>query len=195
VSPRKAPDDHTANGAAHQAGGSSRPARPGLDQTDVKILRYLTNDARISQRALAREIGMSPPAVADRIARLEAVGVIRGYRVDIDFDQLGWEMTILVGITAEVSRGQRELAQEVLAIPEVERVDLTTGSADLQVRVRVRDRTHFNEMFFDRLLAIPGIRHTSTALALYTYEPENFTLRVLDSHADEPATADEPGHL
>ena len=53
--------------------------RPRLDETDIEILKYLVKDARISQRALALEIGMSPPAIADRIARLEADGVIHGY--------------------------------------------------------------------------------------------------------------------
>ena len=55
-----------------------------VDELDLALLRALATDARQSQRALARAVEMSPPAVADRLARLERSGAIRGYRVDID---------------------------------------------------------------------------------------------------------------
>jgi DNA-binding Lrp family transcriptional regulator len=147
----------------------------------VEILKYLVGDARLSQRAIARSVGMSPPAIADRIARLENLGVIEGYHAKVNYQLLDRAMTIVVGVSCERSSGQRELAQTLLDIPEVERVDLVTGASDLQVRMRVRDQTHFNGVFFDRLLTIPGIRHTDTAFALYTFEPDSFALQVLSS--------------
>jgi DNA-binding Lrp family transcriptional regulator len=82
----KALEGPSAEGAPRQSGVSPRKAIPRLDETDVEILKFLVQDARISQRALAREIGMSPPAIADRIARLEAEGVIQGYRASIDLE-------------------------------------------------------------------------------------------------------------
>ena len=154
---------------------------PRVDPTDLEILKYLVDDARLSQRAIARAIGMSAPAVADRIARLEAVGVIRGYRAQVDYALLGRSLSIVVGITSERSAAQRELAESLLEIPEVQSVDVVTGSLDLLVRLRVRDQSHLNEVFFERLLRYPGIRHTDSALALYTYEPDNFALTVLSS--------------
>lgn len=154
---------------------------PRVDQIDLAILKYLVDDARLSQRALARAIGMSAPAVADRISRLEAVGVIKAYRAQVDYALLDRSLTIIVGITSERSAAQRELAQSLLEIPEVQSVDVVTGSLDLQVRLRVRDQSHLNEVFFERLLRFPGIRHTDSALALYTYEPDNFAHTVLSS--------------
>jgi Lrp/AsnC family transcriptional regulator, leucine-responsive regulatory protein len=161
------------------------PMAPRLDQTDVEILKYLTDDARLSQRAIARAIGMSPPAVADRIGRLESVGVIEGYRAQLNHALLGRSLTVVVGISSERSHGQRELAKQVLEIPEVERVDLVTGPVDLQVRLQVRDQAHLNEVYFDRLLTLPGIRHTETALVLYSFTPHNFAERVL-THLTTP---------
>ena len=154
---------------------------PRVDQKDLEILKYLVDDARLSQRAIARAIGMSAPAVADRIARLEAVGVIKGYRAQVDYALLDRSLMIIVGITSERSAAQRELARSLLKIPEVQSVDVVTGSLDLVVRLRVRDQSHLNEVFFDRLLQFPGIRHTDSALALYTYEPDNFARTVLSS--------------
>ncbi|MGX7825832.1 Lrp/AsnC family transcriptional regulator [Actinokineospora sp. 24-640] len=162
------------------------PEPPRLDGTDVAILKYLAEDARLSQRAIARAVGMSPPAVADRIARLEALGVIEGYRARLNYALLGRTLTVIVGITSERSNGQRELAQQIVEIPEVEGVDLVTGGLDLQVRLRVRDQAHLNEVYFERLLALPGIRHTETALVLYAFTPDNFADRVLTSLPEEP---------
>ena len=154
---------------------------PRLDETDVRILGYLADDARLSQRAIGRAVGMSAPAVAERIGRLESLGVIRGYRAELDYALLGRALTVVVGVASERSDNQRQLARRMLDIPEVEAVDLVTGKDDLQVRLRVRDQEHLNEVYFERLLALPGIRHTETALVLYAYVPENFAQQVLTS--------------
>ena len=156
-----------------------------IDNVDLEILGYLVRNARLSQRALARAIGMSPPAVADRIARLEAAGVIQGYRAAVNFAALGRAMTVIVEVVSEHSAMQRQLASNLAEIPEVERVDIVTGSTDLQVRLHVRDQKHLNDVLFDSLLASPEIRHTQTYLALSTVEPENFSHRLLQEVAEE----------
>src|SRR5437879_308162 len=63
-----------------------------LDDVDLEILDILVRDARSSQRHIAREVGMSPPAVAERIGRLERTGVIRGYRAELDRARLGFSL-------------------------------------------------------------------------------------------------------
>ncbi len=163
--------------------GNSSP--PGLDDIDLEILGYLVSDARLSQRALARAVKMSPPAVAERIARLEASGVIEGYRATVNFAALGRPMTVIVGVKSERSAAQRDLAASLVNIPEVERVDIVTGLTDLQVRLHVRDQTHLNHVLFDSLLASTEIRHTETYLALSTLEPDNFSRRLLEDIAEE----------
>ena len=78
------------------------PAVPKVevDDSDLALLRALASDARQSQRALARTIEMSAPAVADRLTRLERNGVIRGYQVDIDWAALGYPVVVYVAVTA-----------------------------------------------------------------------------------------------
>ena len=63
--------------------------RPALDATNLRLLSELQDDARLSLAELGRRVGLSSPAVADRLARLEEEGVIRGYRADIDPRALG----------------------------------------------------------------------------------------------------------
>ena len=86
--------------------GATSTTRPPLDDHDVAILRLLVRDARMSQRRIAREVGMSAPAVADRIARLERTGVIRGYRADLDRAALGFGMVVYVGVVAVQGQDQ-----------------------------------------------------------------------------------------
>src|ERR1035437_1970230 len=80
---------------------SSPPMREaGADDLDLALLGALAVDARQSQRALGRAIEMSPPAVADRLARLERSGVIRGYRADIDWAALGFPGVVYLAVSA-----------------------------------------------------------------------------------------------
>jgi Lrp/AsnC family leucine-responsive transcriptional regulator len=80
---------------------------------------------------------------------------------------------------------QRKLAASLIEIPEVERVDIVTGSTDLVVRLHVRDQAHLNDLLFDSLLSSSEIRHTETYLALATLEPDNFSSRLLQDVAAE----------
>jgi Lrp/AsnC family leucine-responsive transcriptional regulator len=164
------------------------PPRFRLDDVDLKILSYLVEDARISQRAIARAVGMSAPSVADRINRLEAAGVIQGYHATLNYGALERPMTVVIEVQSERSSTQPELAKRLVEMPEVERVDIVTGSTDLQLRLRVRDQAHLNEVLFNNLLlASTDIRHTETYLCLTTEQPDSFDGRLLDTLAQERA--------
>src|SRR5689334_18865666 len=77
------------------------PAAPvDLDPLDLRLLRALSIDAASSKRQLARSLGVSPPAVSERIARLERVGAIRRYTIDVDWAMLGYPMLVYIGITS-----------------------------------------------------------------------------------------------
>src|SRR5690349_209150 len=131
--------------------GAAAPGLPGpaLDGHDVAILRLLVQDARMSQRRIAREVGMSAPAVAERIARLERSGVIRGYRADLDRTALGFGLVVYIGVVAVQGHDQLDVVRSLRELPEVEDVNVVTGPKDLLVRLRVRDHEHLREVLFD----------------------------------------------
>jgi Lrp/AsnC family transcriptional regulator, leucine-responsive regulatory protein len=156
------------------------PPRAALDETDLRILACLVEDARLSQRALAREIGMSQTTISERIARLEEMGVIRRYSALLDFNILGWPTSVFVGIQTDQGGEQRRLAKELLAMPEVESVDLVMGPVDLMVRLRVRDQEHLRRFFFDLLPPLNGIHRTESYMSLETFEQPNFTKGLLE---------------
>src|SRR5690242_18649017 len=95
---------------------ATAPAPPvPMDQIDLRLLLLLSRDARLSQRSLARELGMSPPAIAERIGRLERLGVIAGYGVRLNWGALGFDSPVYVTITAVQGYQQGTIMDELAA--------------------------------------------------------------------------------
>ena len=115
-----------------------KPESPNglLDEVNRTILRLLAADARLSTAELARQVGMSAPAVRDRVTRLEEAGVIRGYRVDIDPAAVGLPVTAWVRIRPGPGQLPRitELAREVPEVGECHRI---SGEDCFLVKVHV----------------------------------------------------------
>src|SRR5262252_8962298 len=147
------------------------PAVPpaDLDDLDLALLRSLADNARQSQRALARQIEMSPPAVADRLARLERSGIIRGYPV-----------VVYLAVTAGAGMDLSEIIRAIRALPEAEDMTVVTGSLDLLVRLRVRDHAHLRELLLTEIFQISGVQRTETFLSLADVESDNFTATMLE---------------
>lgn len=141
----------------------SEPAK--LDGIDRQLLALLAADSRASQRKLARLLHMSPPAVGERIARLERLGVIQGYTVRIDWTALGFEMVVLA-VTAGQGADQAAIIQALQRLPEMEEVVVVTGSMDMLARLRVRDHAHLRQVLLAEIWRIEGVQRTETFLGL-----------------------------
>jgi Lrp/AsnC family leucine-responsive transcriptional regulator len=158
------------------------PAAPvRLDDVDVALLRLLAEDARASQRSLARELGMSPPAIGDRLARLERTGVIRGYSVVIDWAAAGFPVVIYLAITASQGHDLGPVMAEVSRLPEVENLTVVTGDLDLLVRLRVRDYAHLRALLLEKVWQISGVQRTETYLSIAEGPPKNFVAELVAS--------------
>jgi DNA-binding Lrp family transcriptional regulator len=160
----------------------SSPSIPAVevDHLDLALLRALAADGRQSQRSLARQVEMSPPAVADRLARLERSGVIRGYRVDIDWAALGYPVVVYLAVTAGAGMDLSEIIRAIRALPEADDMSVVTGQLDLLVRLRVRDHAHLRELLLSKIFTINGVQRTETFLSLADVEPVNFTAAMLE---------------
>jgi DNA-binding Lrp family transcriptional regulator len=164
-----------------------------VDDLDIALLRELAMDSRRSQRALARAVGMSPPAVADRIARLERAGAIRGYRVDIDWAALGLPVVVYLSVTAGPGMDLSQIISVIRGLPEAEGMSVVTGGMDLLVRLRVRDQVHLRDLLLNAIFQIPGVQRTETFLSLADAEPENFAVALLDQMARDRMARRDPG--
>jgi Lrp/AsnC family transcriptional regulator, leucine-responsive regulatory protein len=169
----------------------SVPSTPAaeVDELDLALLRALAQDARQSQRALAKKVEMSAPAVADRLARLERSGAIRGYRVDIDWAALGFPVVVYLAVTAGPGMDLSDIITAIRALPEAQDMTVVTGSLDLLVRLRVRDHEHLRELLLSKIFQISGVQRTETFLSLADVEPDNFAIAMLDQMSQRRAGA------
>jgi Lrp/AsnC family transcriptional regulator, leucine-responsive regulatory protein len=123
-----------------------------LDATNRRILAELQSDARLSLAELGRRVGLSPPAVAERVQRLEAEGVLRGYRAEIDPRALGLALTAIIRVRPAPGQlaNVADLARETSEVVECHRV---TGDDCYFMKAHVRDVTHLEEVI-DRFVVL-----------------------------------------
>lgn len=142
----------------------------GLDQTDLRILAALQEDGRLSNVDVADKVNLSPSPCLRRTRQLEAAGVIRGYRADLDRDQLGLGLTVFVAI--RVGQHSRDNAQQLTdalaAIPEVIACHMVSGEADFLAEVVVPDLAAYEKLLTDSLLTLPMIIGIRSNFALRT---------------------------
>jgi Lrp/AsnC family transcriptional regulator, leucine-responsive regulatory protein len=128
------------------------------DETDIALLQELQENARLSLAELGRRVGLSSPAVADRLERLEEAGVIRGYRAEIDPRALGYELAVVLRIRP-APRELKQVAELAQRTPEVVECHRITGDDCYLMKAHVRDVDHMEEVI-DRF-AIYGQTTTS----------------------------------
>jgi Lrp/AsnC family transcriptional regulator, leucine-responsive regulatory protein len=160
-----------------------------LDLIDLRLLLQLSKDARLSQRSLARELGMSAPAIADRISRLERQGVITGYGVRLDWGALGYDSPAYITIIAVQGYQQATIMEKLAALPEVDEVLLVTGAFDMLVRLRVRDVRHLRELLLNRIWQIEGIQRTETSITIAQMKTKDTAEQLLATMIDEQVDA------
>lgn len=140
------------------------PNRIDLDAIAWKILEALQHNARISFAELGRKIGLSTPAVAERVHRLEEAGVITGYHASLDSTKLGVPIRVLVRLT--IPGGEQQISRTVTALKElseISRCHRITGSESFIIEADVVSIRHL-EALIDRLSAL-GATSTSTVLS------------------------------
>jgi Lrp/AsnC family transcriptional regulator, leucine-responsive regulatory protein len=149
------------------------PARPpALDETDRRICALVQQDARRSTPGIGKEVGLSAPAVAERVRRLEAAGVIRGYHARLDPEQLGYGLSVLlaVGISSHAASAVAAFTEAVAAIPEILECHHTTGRADFILKVVARDVQHYKAVLLTQVASLPGVHRVESSVVLTTYK-------------------------
>ena len=130
-----------------------------LDDIDRGLIRALARDASQSASALGRRFGLSQPATWRRIRRLEDAGVIRGRRLRLNAEALGFGVTVFLGIKL-ATKGRvslEDFERAVAAIPEVRRVEHVLGHYDYRLRITARDLADFERVLRRRVMALPGV--------------------------------------
>jgi len=139
-----------------------------LDPIDLQILEQLQANARETQADIARAVGLAPSAVLERIRKLEARGVIRGYSTDVNPRVLGLGLLAFVAVRSEEASVDPQIAKALSESPEVLEVHHVAGDDCYLIKVRARDAEHLGQLLRTRFGRIPGVRSTRTTIVLET---------------------------
>jgi Lrp/AsnC family transcriptional regulator for asnA, asnC and gidA len=139
---------------------------PTLDGLDRRIVEILTVDARVSNRQIAAQLGVTEGTIRGRINRLEEGGAIRLTAVtNVQF--VGSPKTVLIGIQAH--HGElKTLCQKIAAMPEIRCVILMLGRFDILAIGLFIALEDIVDVANNRILAMPGVRHVETSIAVKT---------------------------
>jgi Lrp/AsnC family leucine-responsive transcriptional regulator len=132
-----------------------------ISSNDARILDILQRDGRRPYADLGAEVGMSGPSAHERVKKLEARGVIRGYAAIVDPTAIGYDILAFSWITQAPGTTSHDLTEAFAAIPEIEECHHITGEADYLIKVRARD-TRDLERVLRAVQATPNVFQTET---------------------------------
>jgi Lrp/AsnC family transcriptional regulator, leucine-responsive regulatory protein len=138
-----------------------------VDVTDRRIVELLTVNGRLSYAELARQVGLSGPAVHERVGKLEANGVIRAYRAQVDPEAVGLPVTAFIGIVQAPDSEIDDVVAYLSEQPEIESCFFLAGVESFLLQVRVPSIIALEHLIV-RLNRIPGVASTRTTIALST---------------------------
>jgi Lrp/AsnC family transcriptional regulator, leucine-responsive regulatory protein len=157
-----------------------------IDVVDIQILSILQDDGRISNAEIARQIGLAPSAVLERIRKLEDRQIIKGYFTRVDPRHLGLALTVFVSVrTSECGGGVEEALS---GIPEVLEVHDVAGEDCYLIKVRTKDTEALGRLLRERIKLIPKVIGTRTTVVLQTYKETTTVPLTINENPDVPDT-------
>lgn len=139
-----------------------------LDDIDLRILSLLQDDARMSNAAIARDVGLAPSAVFQRIRKLEGEGIIQGYHARLNPDALGQGLLAFVSVQTGEGARAKETADMLTGIPEVLEVHRVVGDDCFFLKIRVRDTGALGVLLDEKIQRLPPVASTRTTIVLST---------------------------
>ncbi len=133
--------------------------RDKLDHVDSKILRLLQEDGRVTNADLAREIGLSPPSMLQRVRKLEQAGYVRQYTAILDHEALGYTIVVMAMISLALHQEKpiEKFQAAVLNIPEVLECLHVSGEHDFMLKIVAKDMHDYERIVREQLSTIKGV--------------------------------------
>ena len=139
-----------------------------LDDLDRKILEALQEDGRLSFRKIAERVDSTAVTVINHVEDMEEAGVISGYTVDLDYQELGFDVTAVIRIRVEGKR-VKDIEDRLAEHDNVVAVYEVTGDTDILIITRFRNRKELGSFVIDKLAGREDIEETITHIAFDTY--------------------------
>ena len=137
-----------------------------IDSLDKRIIKMITQNARVPYLEVARECNVSGAAIHQRIQKLTKIGVITGSKFTIEPKKIGYKTCAYMGIFLEQASLYKDVLKELKKIPEITQCHFTTGNYSVFIKIFARDNEHLKTILSDKIQLIPGIARTETFISL-----------------------------
>jgi Lrp/AsnC family transcriptional regulator for asnA, asnC and gidA len=155
------------------------PTDLNIDKLDLKIIQQLMHDASISYAEMGKKLFVSAGTIHVRIKKLQDAGVISGMKFQVDLKMLGYDVIAFIGIYLEKSSLYDNVAKDLKKIPEIVRMNYTTGNYSIFAEVVCKDIAQLRAILHDELQKIKGIERTETFISLEESLNRNVTVAAL----------------
>jgi Lrp/AsnC family transcriptional regulator for asnA, asnC and gidA len=153
-------------------------AKFNIDKLDLQIIQEMLENAETPYAELGKKLFVSGGTIHVRIKKLEELGIVKGKRLKINLKQLGFDITAFVGIFLEKSSLYDVVAKELEKIPEIVRLNYTTGNYSMYIEIVCKDINQLRGILHDGLQKIKAIERTETLISLA--ESFNRSVKVSD---------------
>ena len=137
-----------------------------LDKLDMQIIQQLMHDASMSYAEMGKKLFVSAGTIHVRIKKLQESGIISGMRFQVDLKKMGYDVIAFIGIYLEKSSLYDNVAKELMKIPEIVRMNYTTGNYSIFAEIVCKDIAQLRSVLHDELQKIKGIERTETFISL-----------------------------
>lgn len=137
-----------------------------IDNTDLKILEILTQDAKKPYTEVAKKVYVSQGTVHVRMNKMEDAGIVERTTLRLNYSKLGYDITAFIGIFLQKSALYEKVLGELKKIQEITNIHYTTGNYSMFVKIHCRDTNHLKEVLHDKMQQVEGIERTETMISL-----------------------------
>jgi Lrp/AsnC family transcriptional regulator for asnA, asnC and gidA len=137
-----------------------------IDQLDLRILQEMMQSAALSYAELGKKLFVSGGTIHVRIKKMEEAGIVSGTRLKVDLKKLGYDVIAFIGIYLEKSSLYDQVAKELFKIPQIVRLNYTTGNYSMFAEIVCTDIDQLRFVLHDELQKIKGIERTETFISL-----------------------------
>ncbi|HPA36909.1 MAG TPA: Lrp/AsnC ligand binding domain-containing protein [Chitinophagales bacterium] len=137
-----------------------------LDDIDLRILSILMQDAKTPYTDIAKQLFVSSGTVHVRMKKMEEMGIIKSFNLQVNHHLLGYDITAFLGIYLSKSSQYDVVAKELEKIPEIVDLHYTTGNYSMFLKLICKDTNHLRQILMERIQKIEGITRTETMISL-----------------------------
>ncbi len=137
-----------------------------IDNTDLKILEILMQDAKKPFTEVAKKVFVSQGTIHVRMNKMEEAGIVEKNTLRINYAKLGYDITAFIGIYLEKSALYDQVLAKLKDIPEITNIHYTTGNYSMFIKIHCRDTNHLKEVLHDKMQQVEGIDRTETMISL-----------------------------